>query len=84
MKLMPPAKSVTLSIWKVAAIVKKMICMVTVTMALMAKWSWSRMSTAIFSRLVCSPCPGRIQEKQLKMHKQLKALDCPIYYLFIL
>lgn len=47
MKLTPPAKSVSLSIWNVAAIVKKMSCMPTVTMALTARWSTSKMSTAM-------------------------------------
>lgn len=47
MKLVPPAKSVSLSNWKVAAIMKNISCMDTVTMAQIAKWSSSRIWTAI-------------------------------------
>lgn len=46
-KFTPPAKSVSLSSWKIAAIRKNMICIETVTIALIAKWSTSRMCTAI-------------------------------------
>lgn len=37
MKLAPPVKSVTLSLWNRDAIVKNRICIATVTIALMAK-----------------------------------------------
>ncbi len=50
-KLAPPAKSVNLSNLKVAAIMKNIICINTVTMALMAKWSTS--STCNIIQIVC-------------------------------
>lgn len=47
MKLMPPAKSVNLSNWKIAAIRKKISWMTRMVMADMAKWSLSNKSTAM-------------------------------------
>lgn len=47
MKFTPPAKSVNLSIWNIAAMRKNVICMATVTIALIAKWSSSNTFTAI-------------------------------------
>jgi hypothetical protein len=47
MKFVPPAKSVNLSSWKVAAIVKNTSCRVMVTMAQIAKWWSSSIWTAI-------------------------------------
>lgn len=46
-KFAPPAKSVNLSNWNIAAIKKNTICMETVTIALIAKWSSSNTFTAI-------------------------------------
>lgn len=52
MKLAPPAKSVNLSNWKAAAIMKKIICIATVTIPLIAKWS-SSMRTILFAAIIC-------------------------------
>lgn len=49
MKLRPPAKSVNLSSWKMAAIRKNISWITKIVMPEMAKWSESRMFTAIFS-----------------------------------
>lgn len=53
-KFTPPAKSVNLSSWKMAAIRKNIICIATVTIALIAKWSSSIIWTAIVE-LLCQP-----------------------------
>lgn len=59
MKLVPPAKSVNLSSWNVAAIVKNISCIPTVTIALTARWSSSKISTAIFPFPPASPSSPR-------------------------
>lgn len=55
MKLRPPAKSVSLSKLKIAAIRKNISWMVSIVIAEMAKWSVSRILTAIFSLSECFP-----------------------------
>lgn len=49
MKFTPPAKSVNLSSWKMAAMRKNISWIVSIVMPEIAKWSVSRMFTAIFS-----------------------------------
>lgn len=63
MKFTPPAKSVNLSIWKIAAMMKNTTCMDTVTIALIAKWSSSNTFTAIIS-------PPRARTHSLVTHKR--------------
>lgn len=57
-KFTPPAKSVSLSSWKVAAMRKNINWMTTMTMAVMAKWSSSRMFkfAMIFLYKECYDC----------------------------
>ena len=47
MKFNPPAKSVSLSNWKVAAILKNITCIVTVIITQMPRWRSSKMWTTI-------------------------------------
>lgn len=62
MKFNPPAKSVNLSSWKIAATRKNTSWITSIVIAEMAKWSVSRIFTAIFTffsffRLVHSRAP---------------------------
>lgn len=54
MKFTPPAKSVNLSNWKMAAIRKKISWITRIVIPEMAKWSVSNMWTAILVLLACS------------------------------